>query len=77
MTDKVLALGRGNVTRLGEVEETERGPKAPGLGESGGDGNGTDGGGPLDAFVTLDAESLCFMLEGFGDTGGSLKLDAE
>lgn len=72
VTDSVLALGRGNATRLGGVEGTERGPKPPGLGERGGVGNGTDGGGPLD-FTMLDAESLCFRLEGFG----SLVLDAE
>jgi hypothetical protein len=75
VTDKVLALGRGNATRLGEVLGAERGPKPAEL--SGGDGNGTEGGGPLDAFVVLDAESLDFMLEGFGTTGASLKLREE
>lgn len=78
VTDSVLALGRGNATRLGEGPGAERGPKLPGLGESGGDGNGTEGGGPLDVFVVLDVECLDFMLEDFfGTTGESLKLVAE
>lgn len=77
VTDNVLALGRGNTTRLGDGIGAERGPKPPEPGEKGGDGNGTEGGGPLDAFVALDAESLDFMHEDFGNTGASLKLDAE
>lgn len=77
VTDNVLALGRGNTTRLGEGIGAERGPKPPQLGERGGDGNGAEGGGPLDAFVALDPESLDFMLEDFGSTGASLKLDGE
>lgn len=74
VTDNVLALGRGNTTRLGEAIGAERGIK-PELGERGGDGNGTEGGGPLDTFVALDAKSFAFTLECFGKTGGSLKLD--
>lgn len=74
VTDNVLALGRGNPTRLGGVEGAERGNKAAGLGDSGGDGKGTVGGGPLDVLVTLDTESLGFLVGVFGAT---LKLDAE
>jgi len=77
VTDNVLALGRGNATRLGGVEGAERGNIVAGLGDSGGDGRGTVGGGPLDVLVTLDTESLCFLLGVFGTTEESLKLDAE
>lgn len=77
VTDNVLARGRGNATRLGEVLGAERDPKPAEMRERGGDGNGTEGGGPHDAFVALGAESLDFMLEGFGFTGASLKLGVE
>lgn len=73
MTESVLALGRGKAMRLGEGQGAERGTKMVELGERGGDGNGTEGGGPLVAFVAPGF----FRPERFGATGKSLKLRTE
>jgi hypothetical protein len=77
VVDNVLALGRVNTTRLGEAHGAERGPNATEWGVMGGDGKGTEGGGPLEALVTLDDECLDFTLGGFGTTGESLKAGRE